>query len=294
MRWAAPAAAVVLAKVGCPLPRLLKPAAAAATPAAPALGSHGSGGGQALPASDAKDGGSGQRLASCLEAFFSSRPRFLAASDVFGVGTAGTGSAADEEGGGGVSAAAAADVLLAAGGGAPWALHYFRVEAVEAGSSDSARGPVHGCGGGAAGVGACGDYADDDSDGALGRVHWVCPRRTRVVLRGGAACSRLPVGLPGFLAASSAAEPPPHTQRSAARCLPRQRFPAAPSPAIPVPLLGVDACAAWAPAPGLPGVHGPLRDTWRMLARLLSLPLHPRCQGKLAEHTLTGTALFVL
>jgi hypothetical protein len=42
------------------------------------------------------------------------------------------------------------------------------------------------------------------------------------------------------------------------------------------PLLGVHADAAWHPAPGLPGVCGPLLPSWREVAALVAPLLHPK------------------
>lgn len=83
----------------------------------------------------------------------------------------------------------------------------------------------------------------------------VDPSATALSLDGGAARAPLPVGFAGYALAAAGARRRPLSRRR--------------------PLLGVDASAAWHPAPGLPGVCGPLLPAWRELARTAAPLLHP-------------------
>jgi predicted kinase len=80
------------------------------------------------------------------------------------------------------------------------------------------------------------------------------PQTTALMLEGGSSRVALPVGFVGFATGQQGQHVAGRDHR---------------------PLLGVHASAAWHPAPGLPGVCGPLLPAWRQLARTVAPLLHP-------------------
>jgi hypothetical protein len=111
----------------------------------------------------------------------------------------------------------------------------------------------------------------------------VNPASTHFVLQGGTARSLLPVGFKAFAAsaAAAAAEGPPSKQSNsplpgAQTTAAAEAEVAAAAAAASTSILGVHASAAAAAStPGLPGVPGPLTDTWRSVGAVLAPLLHP-------------------
>ncbi|KAI8467615.1 MAG: hypothetical protein J3K34DRAFT_523599 [Monoraphidium minutum] len=181
-------------------------------------------------------------LQGALQAHFSSAPRCVAAGDVFGV----------------VLPHAAARLPAPGGGSAA-------------------------VGGGGGGGGEGGSFlrewaaqhsvayfrvTDVQPGGDGGAPLLVDPQATALMLEGGASRAPLPVGFVGFAAAAAAeAQRPPEQQQEVA------------GGADDMPLLGVHASAGWHPAPGLPGVCGPLLPVWREVARVMAPLMHPAAAG---------------
>jgi hypothetical protein len=106
----------------------------------------------------------------------------------------------------------------------------------------------------------------------------VNPAVTQLVLQGGSARVLLPVGFKGYAVAAAAARAnkqqaaiPSSSSSSSTTSTAMQVLQHVKQPL----LLGVHASAAYQPAPGLPGVSGPLTDNWRQVGQLLAPLLHP-------------------
>jgi len=93
---------------------------------------------------------------------------------------------------------------------------------------------------------------------------------TAMMLEGGSSRAPLPVGFIGFAAALQQQQEALRGGSSSGGCEGNHSKAAAQRP-----LLGVHATAAWHPAPGLPGVCGPLLPSWRGVARTVAPLLHP-------------------